>query len=123
MTLFQTTAIVEKIADGIVSKPDVPISILILLLVIVGLFYLLIRNYKQTDKVADQLENNNKLMSTLIQLTNTDHEATIINRDILQRFDVSLGNTNVQLNNMVQDLRLHRDECNRKYSEFLKNKI
>lgn len=114
------TAVAGKIIEGVLNRPDVPISILILLLVIVGLFYLLIRSYKQTDKITDQLEDNNKLMSTLIQLTNTDHEATMVNRDILQRFDVCLGNFNLQLGSVTQELRSHRDECNRKYSEFLK---
>lgn len=114
--------IADKIVTGVLNRPDVPISILILLLVICGLFYLLIRSYKHTDKISDQLEKSNSLMSTLIQLTNTDHEATIINRDILQKFDVCLGNFNLQLNNINQELRSHRDECNRKYSDLLQNK-
>ena len=121
MTLFQTTAIIEKVAESVISRPDVPISILVLVLVIAGLFYLLIRSYKQTDKISDQLEKSNALISTLIQLTNTDHEATIINRDILQRFDVCLGNFNLQLSTISQELRSHRDESNRKYSELIKN--
>ena len=120
MTLFQTTAIIEKVTEGIISKPDVPISILVLILVIAGLFYLLIRNYKQTDKIADQLEKNNTLMSTLIQLTNTDHEATITNRDILQRFDVCLTNQTTQVGNLFTELRAHRDECNRKLYDIKK---
>jgi len=114
MGLFQGTAIIEKIAERVVEKPDTPISISILMLVIIGLFYLLIRSYKQTDKIAEQLEKSNSLISTLIQLTNTDHEATVINRDILQRFDVCLTNTTTQLANLLAELRLHRDECNRK---------
>ena len=120
MTLFQTTAIIEKVAESVISRPDVPISILVLILVIIGLFYLLIKNYKQTDKIVNQLEKSNALISTLIQLTNTDHEATIINRDILQRFDVSLTTQTIQIGNLFNELRAHRDECNRKIYDLKK---
>lgn len=115
------TAVAEKITDAIISRPDVPISILVLILVIAGLFYLLIRSYKQTDKITDQLEKSNTLIATLIQLTNTDHEATITNRDILQRFDVCLTNVTTQIANLFTELRSHRDECNRK--TFDNNKL
>lgn len=108
------TDVAGKVVEGILAKPDIPISVLILLLVIGGLFYLLIRSYKQNDKIAEQLEDNYTLMSTLVQISNTDHETMVRNQDILQRFDVCLNHTTTQLNNLFNELRSHRDECNRK---------
>lgn len=108
------TEVAEKVVSSIIAKPDVPTSILILILVIIGLFYLLIRSYKQNDKIAEQLESNYNVMVTLVQLSNTDHETIVKNQDILQKFDICLNHTITQLNNLFSELRSHRDECNRK---------
>lgn len=113
--------ITEKIAEQIISKPDVPIALLICLLVISGLFYLLMKSYNRNDKLATSLESISNSLSTIIQLTNIDHEATIKNRDILQNLDVcvsnnklAIENTNTQIGNVLSEIRSHKEDCIRK---------
>jgi hypothetical protein len=111
--------IAEKITDQILNRPDVSVSLLIALLAISGLFYLLLRSYKQNDKAVIQLEKQNELMATIIQLLDTSYDATITNRDILQRVEVCVSNISLQTNNMLSELKSHRDECNRKIVKYV----
>lgn len=115
--------VAEKITDQIMNRPDVPISLLLCLLVIGGLFYLLLKSYNQNDKAVIQLEKQNELMATIIQLLDTQHDATLTNRDIMQRIEVAVSNQSLQINNMFSELKSHRDECNRKLLVSLPNNV
>jgi hypothetical protein len=106
--------IAEQVVDKILAKPDIPFALLICLLAIVGLFYLLLKSYKQNDKAVEQLEKQNTVMATIIQLLDTQHEASLTNRDIIQRVEICVSNASLQINNMFGELKSHRDECNRK---------
>lgn len=106
--------LVEKVTEQILARPDIPFALLMCLLVIGGLFYLLLKSYKRADKVAEQLEKQNTLMATIIQLVETQHGASLTNRDIIQRVEVCISNASLQINNIFGELKSHRDECNRK---------
>jgi hypothetical protein len=106
--------LIDKITDNILTRPDIPLALITAFLTISFLFYLLMRSYKYNEKIVIQLESQNTLMATMLQLINEEHRATIDNREIIQRIEISSSNNSIQINNLFSELKSHRDECNRK---------
>jgi hypothetical protein len=106
--------LVEKTAEKILEKPDVPIALLFCLLIIGFLFYIVLRNYKTLDKLTQGLESHNVLLAKLYQMIEITNDAGNTSRDLIQRIEICTSNNTLQLNNLSTDFKSHRDECNRK---------